>query len=331
MNHTEFFKLISAGLPRGAYVFHGEEEYVKEQAVQRVLEGVDPDFAAFNVSVMEKPSLDKLTNACETLPFFTDRRVVVCRGLDEGSEGAKYVEYFAGIPADTLLLIVFNGKLAANLAVYKYAVRNGTEVCFDALSEAECVKWCVQRSTKAGVVLEARTAQMIVRMLGTDLTNMVGEIDKLCDLVGNGGVITPRVVSLCVKPAMEVRIFDMLDMFAYGKIGDGMRALRSMFDGGEEALGISAFLCGRFKLMLEAGRGIDSGLSKRETVSKMEGNRYANEKAFDAARYFTQEELMELIKQLSDTAYMKISGRMREDRYVELTLMKHRWRSNPIR
>lgn len=330
MNYREFFSLIKNGLPCATFVLHGEEEYVKKQAVKAVEGQIPEDFRPFNLSVLNKPAPQQLYESCETMPLFSDRRVVVCNELADGVEGAKYIDCFEHHSAETVLLVVFRGKLAANLSVAKYAVKNKCEVLFDPLTQEDKVRWCVKHAGEAGVSFDARTAQLAVRLIGGDMAELVTETDKLIDFVGPGGVITPDTVSACVRPALEVRIFDMLDMFTYGKPGDGIKALHALMDEGSEPMSIAAFLSSRFKLMLEARRGIDAGKLKREVASQMEGNRYANEKAYDAALRFTSEELLGLIADLSDTAYLKITGAVKDDKYLETILLKHNWRQNRI-
>lgn len=330
MNHSDFFKLIRNGLPSGVMLFHGEEEYVKAQAL-KVLENMIPeDFRPFNYCVLNKPTPQELSENCQTLPLFADKRIVVCNELADGIDASKYTVVFSDNPEETLLILFFKGKLAANSAVLKIAKASGSEVLFDKLSVFECVKWCIKHSNEAGVHLSQETAQLLVRVVGTDMANLVSETDKLIDFVGAGNSVTAQDVSVCIRASLDVRVFDMLDMFTFGKAGDGIIALHALIDDGNEPMSISAFLVSRFKLMLEARRGIDAGRQKRDVVASMDGNKFANEKAFDAARRFTQDELLKLISDLSDTSYMKISGTMKEDKYLELVLLKHEWRQFPI-
>ena len=330
MNHSDFFKLIRNGLPSGAFVLHGEEEYVKEQAVRLCEDRIEADLRPFNVAVLSKPSVQELSESCETLPLFIDRRIVVMREIADGAEAAKYVGCFGSVPDETLLLAVFKGKLAANSSVLKYAQASGREVLFERLSPTERAKWSIKHMGERGVVLPQDSAQLLVRMVGDDMASMVSETDKLADYVGEGGVVSPQDVSVLIKAALDVRIFDMLDMFTYGKPGDGVAALHALMDEGNEPMSISAFLVSRFKLMLEARRGIDSGKQKRDVVTSMEGSSYANGKLYDAARRFTRDELLGLIRDLSDTAYQKISGSVKEESYLELVLLKHDWRQFPV-
>ena len=330
MNHSEFFKLIRKGIPVGTLLLHGEEEYVKSQAVRSVQMLFDEDLRPFNVTELTKPSPQTLSESCETLPLFTDRRAVICYDLADGTDAAKYSDVLENHPEETLLIIVVKGKLAANSALLKLIKKLDGEVLFDRLSPAECAGWCIKHASQAGVALPQDIAGLLVRMVGVEMANLVSETDKLIDFVGAGNTVTAQDVSVCIRTAVDVKVFDMLDMFTFGKTGDGIIALHALFDDGNEPMSISGFLTSRFKLMLEARRGIDAGKNKRDVVASMEGNRYANERAFDAARRFTADELSGLIADLSNTGFMKISGAMKDDKYVELVMLKHDWRQFPV-
>ncbi len=328
MDHKQFFNLIRKGLPSGAYVLHGEEEFVKARAVKLCENMIEEDLRPFNVTVLTKPSVQELSESCETLPLFIDRRIVIVNELADGTEPAKYAECFRGVPEETLLLAVFKGTLAANSSLLKLG--EDRTVVFKRLPPNEIAAWCIKHFNENGVLLPKDIAILFVRIVGDDMANIASEADKLIDYVGQGGAVTAQDVSVCIRTALDVRIFDMLDMFTYGKPADGIIALRALIDEGNEPMSISSFLSSRFKLMLEARRGIDSGRNKREVVSSMEGNKYANEKAFDAARRFTQKELLKLVSDLSDTAYLKIKGVMSDDKYLELVLLGHEWRQFPV-
>lgn len=330
MDHSEFFKLIKRGTLAPTYLLHGDEEYVKAQAVAMCERTVDEDLRLFNVTELKKPSVQELDEACETLPLFSERRFVIVSELPDAADVSKYVPVFEGHSPETVLLLVFRGKLPATSAAVKFAVKHNAEVLFEALSPNDCAKWCVKHMNEAGVLLPPEAARTLVGTVGTDMANLVSETDKLISFVGEGGTVTPSDISVCTRAALDVRIFDMLDMFTYGKPGDGIVALHALIDEGNEPMSISAFLVSRFKLMLEARRFIDARRTKREFADSKNGSRFANEKAYDSARRFTQSELLTLIGDLSDTGFMKISGTMKEEKYLELMLLKHNWRTQPI-
>ena len=69
MDHTRFFELQKSGEISGLYLFHGEEEYVKQSALSQLIERIDPVSRDMNVQEFEKPNADSVQLACETLPF----------------------------------------------------------------------------------------------------------------------------------------------------------------------------------------------------------------------------------------------------------------------
>lgn len=328
MNHSQFFSLIRKGLPGGAYLLHGEEEYVKAQALSMIERSVPEDLRPFNYAEIKQPTYAELSDSCETLPLFSDMRFVICYEL--GEEPSKYKELFDKPLEDTALIMVFKGTLPKTNSLLKLASQNGNEVLFEKLSAAECAKWAIKHAGEAGVLMHPDTAQLFVRMVGDDMANLVGETDKLIAFVGEGNTVTKQDISVCIRASLDLKAYNMLDMFVFGKPADGIRALHSIMDEGEEPIGLAAFLTSRFKVMLAARRGIDSGRGRRDIVASMEGSSFANDRAYEAARRFTQEELLELISKLSDTAFMRISGTMKDDKYLEMILLEQNWRQNPV-
>lgn len=328
MNHSEFFKLIRNGLPGSTFVLHGEEEYVKAQALSMIERSVPEDLRPFNYAVLDKPTVKELEDCCETLPLFAEKRFVICTEL--GEEPSKFKEVIETHPGETVLIIVFKGTASSSNSVIKYAVKNGTEVLFEKLSVTECAKWAMKHMNEAGVHLPQDVAQLFVRMVGDDMANLVSETDKLIAFVGEGGAVTKQDISVCIRAPLDLKAYNMLDMFIFGKTGDGIKALHSMMEEGEDAMGLASFIVSRFKVMLTARRGIDAGRPRREVVAAMEGKAYANDRAYEAARRLTADDLLELISKLSDTAFMKISGRMKDDKYLEMVLLEQNWRQNPV-
>ena len=82
MNHNEFVQTLKAGKVSGAYLFEGVEENIKSVTLAALRKAVLADgLAELNESVMENPSAGEIIAACETLPFASDKRLVVVREI----------------------------------------------------------------------------------------------------------------------------------------------------------------------------------------------------------------------------------------------------------
>ena len=92
MNHNKFVQALKAGKVSGAYLFEGVEENIKSVTLAALRKAVLADgLAELNESVMENPSAGEIIAACETLPFASDKRLVVVRELN-GTTGRSEAE-----------------------------------------------------------------------------------------------------------------------------------------------------------------------------------------------------------------------------------------------
>ena len=182
-----------------------------------------------------------------------------------------------------------------------------TEAC-ETLPLSDIIKWCMKTANKQGAALDSDTARTFAGLVGTDMTAISNELQKLIDTVGPGGTITRDTISRCTVGSIEFQVFAMIDCFTAGKVRDGMRALHGLLEDRDAALGIASFLESRFKLMLEGRKLMDGGLSAQTAAAKLEGNRYANTKACTAAKKYSSAKLAELVGNLANVGYGVVSG-----------------------
>ncbi|MDO5702625.1 MAG: DNA polymerase III subunit delta, partial [Lachnospiraceae bacterium] len=69
---------INSGSFRHVYLLYGEENYLKFQMRDRLISAIGPEFPDMNISRFEGAKTDEndVIELCETLPFFSERRVI---------------------------------------------------------------------------------------------------------------------------------------------------------------------------------------------------------------------------------------------------------------
>ena len=212
------------------------------------------------------------------------------------------------MPESSILLINIKGAADSKNSLVKRLRSEGRAVEFDELPLSDIIKWCMKTANKQGAVLDSDTARTFAGLVGTDMTAISNELQKLIDTVGPGGTITRDTISRCTVGSIEFQVFAMIDCFTAGKVRDGMRALHGLLEDRDAALGIASFLESRFKLMLEGRKLMDGGLSAQTAAAKLEGNRYANTKACTAAKKYSSAKLAELVGNLANVGYGVVSG-----------------------
>ena len=190
------FDALLRGLKKGAappdpaYLLYGEEDVLKEEAIRALLNAaVPPDNRDFNLDVryatdLSPESFDALVN---TPPMLADRRAVVIRGLEQlGKRKTKLreqlVSYLAAPNPTTLLILV----TAAGEDPDADLIRRVTAVRLDALSADRVPRWLQHRATTLGLSLEPDAATLLLEAVGTDLSALSRELEKLAALTGSG-------------------------------------------------------------------------------------------------------------------------------------------------
>ena len=192
---NEFDKLISP-LMRGAYLFYGPEEYLKQyykKKLKKTLIG-DESLEGFNYSLLS--DLSELASQIDILPVMNDRRLVEITDIkfSKLSQDAlsELCELCAGAASqETVLLFYTRGD---EFSGEKYSGSGGqrSKEYFKKLSQAintvEFAKqtparlsaWLGKHFAANHVVASPETCAEMVERCGTDMNTLANETEKLC-------------------------------------------------------------------------------------------------------------------------------------------------------
>lgn len=284
MDYEAFFQELKRGEIRRLYLFEGEEEYTKESALKALREkAVDPAMAAMNESVLIDPKPDALIAACETLPAFDKRRIVIVKDSalftraskeekpDEEtakapaargkSAGGDLAEYLTRLPGYICLVFYVRGQAGGGKKLLNIIREMGGLVSFEKLDKARLVKWIARELKGYGKQIDRGTAEQLLFACGDDMLVLQNEIGKLAAHAGDSEAVTAEDVEAAVSKSAEYRVFDLADRVAGGKAAQALSLLREMLQGGERRLMLLSLLQRQYrqllfvKIMLEEGQG----------------------------------------------------------------------------
>lgn len=324
MDRNAFFNLIKENQLSGAYLLHGVEEFVKDSAVSAVLGMVDEATRALNVDTLQTAEAPALTLACDALPFFAERRVVICRAMPKDSDAKAILAYLPKMPETTLLLFLLRGEADLKLAFPKALAKENRVVAFAQLSEAEAARWVSQRARRRGVTLLPENARFFVTLAGTDCARLAGELEKLACYVGDGNEITKDAIAKVTTRDLDFIVFSVLDYFLAEKPEDGFRALGAVIKDGEKPLDVARVLGDKAKLTLEARRRIDAKQQKDAVIKALPCSPGYAYRVYESARRLKTTQVPRLAaatKALVSVAPMQFTGRMKAADALERALL----------
>ena len=179
MNHTAFFDLVKKGPIGDAYLMEGPEEYIKQQALERLKEKLLPaGLEEMNLTELNDPDADALIAAAETLPFMGEKRLVVvreCSLLTAGKKAedekkvAAISDYVGHISPSTCLIFYVKGKADGRKKLYTLLKKKNAIVdfCVDRQEVKESfIMTCPVSAEKRDVTKDVLVAALIGAVLG---------------------------------------------------------------------------------------------------------------------------------------------------------------------
>lgn len=219
MSATQALKTLRDALKRGtfdgAYYVCGEDDFQKDDAVKQLIEAaIEPAMRDFNMEVLRAQEIDSksLDAALSALPMLADRRILVIRDVGALKKDARKIldRYLAKPSPDVLVILVeaSGGKTDKDLS------RNATPLEFEFLTAERIPRWITHyASTHFDTKISADAADLLQTAVGTDLNQLVSELDKLASFA-NGREIEEKDVTAVVGVRRGETMADFLDEVA---------------------------------------------------------------------------------------------------------------------
>jgi len=201
--------------PDPIYYLHGEEDVLKDEAVRALLErAVEPGARDFNVDQRVAADLDpeSFHALVNTPPMLAATRAVVVRGLEQLRKNAKIrgeLLRYLEAPSPTTVLILVQG---AGEPPDPELTRRSTVVFLGALSPTDIERWMAARMRKLDLTLEPDASELLLAAVGTDLSALARELEKLAPLAAEAGrPVTRAEVAALVGVRRGETLQDLVD------------------------------------------------------------------------------------------------------------------------
>ncbi len=242
ITRKELKKLISQKQFDNLYLIWGEEKmYVRADTEGLIEKLVGKEPADFNFHSFSKDySLDEIAVAVQVAPFVSEYNVVRVADLDISALNKNDLDQLTAIiknVPDTTILIFSMPTLeqepkkpgAGFNKVKKLIASNGTVVTINRETDISLVRQLIRWADMRGIKLEQADAYKLQEYVGDDLHTLRNELDKLCNYVGDNGLITSEHIEMLVSKRMEANIFHLTDAIVAGNSTKAFSILDTLF------------------------------------------------------------------------------------------------------
>jgi DNA polymerase-3 subunit delta len=272
LTYEEFRRQIKGGRIETLYLLAGEEDYLQRRAVELLASCLDEATRDFNFSVFtlgqEGPTSSAIAaiDAANQVPLIGARRVVIIRDFEKIQEGElePVIEYLKR-PAPTTTLVLQSATLDRRRKITTAALKSCTLVLLDPLNPEQAAAWVQSRLKQLGCQIEPSALGQLIGLVGTSLTRLSNEVEKLANSVGSG-LITSSIVEQLVPRQREHANFELWDALLDRDRPRAMRLVGRLLEDGQEPLVILGTLASLYRRMLLAKNLMAQGAPLQEVM-----------------------------------------------------------------
>ena len=198
---------------------------------------------------------------------------------------------------DSAVELIFVEETAEKNELYKAIEKNGTVIEFAELKLPELIQNIQKICAAYKVKIDNSTAKYFIENCGTNMQDLINEVRKLIEYVGENGVITNKEVDiLCIKQIDSV-IFDLTDNLGKKDIAKAMQVLKKLVYEKEPIQKILITLYNHFK-KLYIVKIAEKYRKDLATSMKLKPNQMFLVTKYKAqARYFTEAEIRKIMEE----------------------------------
>ena len=252
---------------------------------------------------------EEVVASCNALGLFvSERRLVVVEHVENWKAAAAQavVEYLKSPSPETVLALVGEG-VRKDSPLGKAVAKTGELLVYDLPkrgARADLPGWVGKQFAGLGIKVDSSTSRLLVDLVGDNLDELAGEIEKLAAWA-KGEPIGEREVELLVAPRGEIPPFAMTDAW-------GRRDVAGVLEASERLLAraggpardslprIVGLMTSHVTRVAECQSLAADGVSPREAADRLKKNRFYVEKLFEQAANFTADELRDGIVRLAE-------------------------------
>ncbi|WP_026476277.1 DNA polymerase III subunit delta [Alkaliphilus transvaalensis] len=323
------------------YLLYGEEIYLMEEAVKRLIKKlVSPDFESLNLMTFDGKDLtaEKLIDACETLPFMAEKKLVLVKNF-EGFQGKKKVlteddeeeliGYFQKISDSTCLVFYGQPTIDSRRKIVKTISKYGQVINIEKLKENELSQWILKEIKGYDKEIQPKELTYLMNHLDyfgrnatQTLMDIANEIKKIAYYMGDESKVEISHIEKVSTFKFQNDIFKLLDAVGQRNIQETLKRLNHLLEEGEVIIRLMVTLSNQLKNILSTKLLLEEGYNPKMIASKIGIHPFVASKCAEQSRHYSIKQLKALLNHFLEMDLMIKSGKINDRLALELLLME---------
>ncbi len=217
MDYKDLLNDIKAKKFKPVYLLHGDESYYIDKIADFMEDAIlTPAEKDFNCSIFygKDTAPQTVIDACVRFPMFAEHNLVIVREAQmmktKGSEIDLLEPYILHPSKTTILVLCYkDGKFDARKKIFKSIKSAGIVFESQSLKENEVPVFIEAYLKRKKVKATGKAIRILLDYLGTDLSKIINELDKLCINIKEGEEITEALIEKNIGISKDYNVFEL--------------------------------------------------------------------------------------------------------------------------
>lgn len=323
---NQLLQHIKLGHLYRVYLLYGEEKYLKELYLKRLVRLASPEqFEEFNFHRFDGGELevDRLIEACESLPFLAGQRCVVVEKFDfEGMPAAdreKLTRLLEDPPETTVLILVvdkedFSAKKSAGAKkLIALCDKAGAVLELKRRSMSDLVRFIRSRLEPRGCTIAREDCEMLAERCERNMLTLSGELEKLAAYMqakhgadsAHPARVTAQIIEEVTCKTVSGSVYDLAKAILADRFEKAMRIVEDLLYLRYQPTAILAALSGAYidLYVAKTARSMGAGESEIKQNFSYRGRDFVVRNSLRDCQKYPLPVLRDSIQYLAQTDY----------------------------
>ncbi|MEG0014367.1 MAG: DNA polymerase III subunit delta [Cellulosilyticaceae bacterium] len=305
------------------YLIHGEEEWIKNNFIKDIKAKVlDESTELMNYNVFEGKEVTVLgiTDVCETLPFFSEKKIVVVKnsGLfktGKKDESEKLAEWIGDIP-DFVVLLFCETEVDKRSKLYKQVKGKYALVEAGYPGDEALVKIFMQKNANIGQEI----LRYFVQNMPPNIGYALSEFEKLLDYTHGKAISKKEIDEICVF-SLEQRVFTLIKEVTHKNTTQALKIYKALIDSKESPIGILVLIARQYRVMLQVKYLLKANMPIKQIASEVGLPFFVAKETAMQVEKFSFKQLETVISMCLESDIAIKTGKMEQIKCIEMLIV----------
>lgn len=316
---------IKGVIMKNFYLIYGMDKGFIQKKVTEIVEKLNlKNIVKYS---LEDTEIDVIIEDAQTVSLFDSQKILILENasifsaLGDTKKSERLLEYIEHFNSSTYIIFTLETeKIDNRKKITKKIETLGKIIEVKKIEEKDVRTYVKNKIIDHGCMIEEKTLDYLVSLLGNDYDNLENEVEKL--LLLEKKEITKEDVSDLIIPNMEEDIFELLESIVHQDKTKSIQLYNSFVERNEDMIRIIYLLASKYRFMLQVRLFSEKGYMESEIASILKIHPYRVKMTLKDAYQYEEEKLIQIIQNLAYLDRDIKLGRIDKNFGLEMFLLK---------